>query len=107
MKEEVKTPDSEICCCTSRWRGYTIDELEQRRAINAVKCDLVKEQIAYVYKGLTASIGAGGDAPLGPRFGRIMSYVSYGMQFFKYARSIASLWRDFRSTFSTPAAPDA
>lgn len=102
MKEESKAMCQESCRSVVGWRGYTIDELEQRRAINAVKCDLVKEQIAFVYKGIAAPTGAeNGDSPIGLRLSRIMSYVSYGMQFFRYARSISSLWRDLRASFSS------
>ncbi len=104
MDEEVKKEQHPVCCHAARWRGYSIDELEQRRAINAVKCDLIKEQLSYAYKGMTSSFSlTGGNSLLGVRFDQVMAYTAYGVQFFKYAKNLVSLYRSIKSTFSSSA----
>lgn len=82
------------------WKGYTIDELEQRRAINAVKCDLIKEQLSISYKNMTASFVSSGTTEMTMNINRAMTYASYGIQIFRYARSFISLFKDFKSVFS-------
>lgn len=80
------------------WRGYTLDELEHRRAVNAVKCDLIKEQLNLATSMAFASAsGEGLQDVVGQRFNKAMSYLSYGVQFFKYARSLYSIIKSFRA----------
>lgn len=84
----------------SPWRGYSLDQLEQRRAINAVKSDLIKEQIMLAYAGMTSTVavgnatGADGNGGL-TWFDKIATYVSYGLKAARYARSIYSIYRSF------------
>ncbi len=79
---------------TREWRGYTIDELEQRRVVNKVKCDLVKEQFGLVYKSAQASLmSGGGGMPFEEQINKVMTYATYGMQIYRYAKDIFSLFR--------------
>lgn len=74
------------------WRGYTITELEHRQAINAVKCDLIKEQMSLAYSQAVNSFN-GESGKLGSQFSKALSYLSYGVQVFKYARTVYSIFK--------------
>ncbi|MDE6154690.1 MAG: hypothetical protein K2G21_11165 [Muribaculaceae bacterium] len=100
MNEDVKKEQKLVCCSYKKWRGYSIDELEQRRAINAVKCDLIKEQLSYAYKGMVSSFSlTGNNSILGMKSDQIMAYMAYGVQFFKYTKNLVALYRNIKSTF--------
>lgn len=76
------------------WRGYTIDELEQRRVVNKVKCDLVKEQVGLVYKSAQASLVSGGSGmPFEEQINKAVTYATYGVQIYRYAKDIFNLFR--------------
>lgn len=74
------------------WKGYTITQLEHRQAINAVKCDLIKEQMSLAYSQAMNSFG-GESGKLGPQFNKVLSYLSYGVQICKYARTVYSIFK--------------
>lgn len=76
------------------WCGYTIDELEQRRVVNKVKCDLVKEQFGLVYKSAQASLVSGGSGmPFEEQINKVVTYATYGAQIYRYAKDIFNLFR--------------
>ncbi|MBD5365955.1 MAG: hypothetical protein HDR82_02905 [Bacteroides sp.] len=77
-----------------KWRGYTIDELEQRRVVNQVKCDLVKEQFGLVYKSAQASLMSGGSGmPFEEQINKVVTYATYGVQIYRYAKDIFGLFK--------------
>lgn len=99
MKEIVKHDDMPECRDKHQWRGYTIDELERRRLVTSVKIDLVKEQIAIAYRGMTSPVRAEGGTNLGEQFNQMLTYASYGMQFVKAAKRLVALYRSIKSIF--------
>lgn len=83
-----------------KWNGYSIDELEHRRIVNSVKCDLIKEQLALAYKGMTGAYSASDTGRFNMRIDQLMTWGAYGLQFFGYARRFMSIYRNFKSAFS-------
>ena len=86
------------------WNGYSIDELEQRRVINSVKCDLIKEQLTLAFKGMTGAYSASGTERFNVKLDQLMTWGAYGLQFFGYARRFMSIYRNFKSAFSSSGA---
>ncbi|MDE6085875.1 MAG: hypothetical protein K2G40_05690 [Muribaculaceae bacterium] len=84
------------------WQGYSLDELEHRRVVNTVKCELLKEQMTMVY-GTTVNSLMGGngrenrESQLENGISRIISYATYGAQAYKYVKSIINLYKSFKS----------
>lgn len=83
-----------------KWNGYSIDELEHRRIVNSVKCDLIKEQLALAYKGMTGEYSVSGTGRFNLRLDQLMTWGAYGLQFLGYARRFMSIYRNFKSAFS-------
>lgn len=83
------------------WTGYSIDQLEQCRLVNAVKRDLIKEQLALVYRTTTAGLtgqGSGTNSDgIENGLSRFMTYAGYGMRAYKYIKSIMQLYRSFKN----------
>lgn len=85
-----------------KWKGYSLEQLENRRLINRVKCDLIKEQLAIVGRSATSRFSDGGGASaLGSSINQYMTYASYGVTFFKYARRLYSIYRTIRQSLGS------
>lgn len=84
------------------WQGYSLDELEHNRVVNAVKRELLKEQISIVY-GSTVNNLLGTknlkteETRIENGLSRFISYATYGAQAYKYVKSIINLYKSFRS----------
>lgn len=84
------------------WNGYSLDELEHNRVVNAVKQELIKEQMTMVY-GTTVNTLLGtnnrsaGEARLENGLSRFISYASYGATAYKYVKSLINLYKSFKS----------
>lgn len=91
----------------AEWRGYTLEELSHRRAINAVKQEMTIEQISQIYAGLISSGGVtessnsaetpGVLSKLESGLNQFMTYASYGAKALNIARSIMGIARQFRN----------
>lgn len=88
------------------WRGYSLEELAHRQAINAVKQQMTLEQLSTVYAhmasspgaALTADAGGGGLlSRLSDRLSKIMTYATYGAQALKVARQVRNIIAQFRN----------
>lgn len=73
------------------WKGYTLEEIVQRRHINQVKQGLVAEQLLMVYNG-TSSTGSQAHPGLLPRIKDIITYASYALRAYRIYRRLHSLF---------------
>ena len=101
IMNKLTKPEHGIASKHIEWKGYSLDELEQCRLVNAVKSELIKEQIAVVY-GTTASslMGNGRDDMAetgGDWWTKFVSYAGYGIRAYKYIRTITDLYHRFKS----------
>ena len=79
------------------WRGYTLEELAHRRAINAVKQELTREQLSLVYSRLSGNTGSGPvSKSVESGLSRFMTYATYGAKAFSIVRKISGIFRQFR-----------
>ncbi len=83
------------------WSGYTLDQLEQCRLVNAVKCELLKEQMNVFYSNtasmLTGQPSGAAQGPYGSIFSQFMNYAGYGLKAYKYIKGIVQLYRSFKN----------
>ncbi len=84
-----------------RWKGYNIDELERLHAVNTVRCGMIKKRLAVTYNGIMASFTFAGSENFHERFTKTVTWTSYGVQFYRYARTIISLYRKVKKTFGS------
>lgn len=102
--DEKENRFTTACCCRHDWNGYTIDELEQRRVINSVKCEFIKEQLTLACRNMTSSFSAsGGSDKFSLRLNQVITWGAYGLRLFRSARDMVSLFRNFKTAFVSDA----
>ncbi|MDE5607613.1 MAG: hypothetical protein K2I64_01620 [Muribaculaceae bacterium] len=91
---------------TAQWKGYTLEEMSQRRAINAIKQEMTVEQLSTVYtqlaSGKISSDGSSSASPdliarLNSRLSKVISFATYGARALKIARQVKDVVNQFRS----------
>lgn len=91
MKTEL-TPVAARC----QWRGYTIDEIKERRLVNQVKRDLLKEQMLLLYNSIAYRF-AGKDQPAeGTSTSGWVKWISMSVTAYRWGQSLASFFRKIR-----------
>jgi hypothetical protein len=83
---------------TNEWRGYTIDELRYRRALNQVKTEMARERIVAGASAFT-DFSANGLLPRNKFWGKLLSGFSmldYGIMAYQGAKRIVSIYRLFK-----------
>jgi hypothetical protein len=83
---------------TSKWRGYTIDELRYRRALNQVKTEIARERIVAGASTFT-NFSAKGMLPRHKFWGKVLSGFSmldYAVLAYQGARRIVGIYRLFK-----------
>lgn len=82
------------------WRGYTLDQLEQIRLVNAVKCDLLKEQLQVVYLNTSYALAGQSDTTAGIKYGsqlsNIINYAGYGYKAYRYIKGVFHILRNLK-----------
>lgn len=90
-------PHHDPASAAPRWNGYTIDDLRYRRAVNHVKIEMARQQLAAKVAGAT-SMRALGSLKGGRLLGRLMSGLSafdYALLAYQGARQAVRLYRLF------------
>ncbi len=88
------------------WRGYTLEQLSHRRAVNAIKQEMTMEQLAGAYSQLASGNVASGEPAAGnatladrlsSRLSKVITYATYGAQALKIVRQVKDVINQFRS----------
>lgn len=79
------------------WKGYTLEELNYRRAYNAARLEIQKQRIASNYRHLATNFNPTVKATglMGKILGSL-SVLDYGLMAFKLGKRILSITGRFR-----------
>lgn len=91
MKTELTTVPT-----PPQWRGYTIDEIRERRLVNQVKRDLLKEQMLLLYNSIAYRFAGKGQSEEGSSSSGWVKWISMSVTAYRWGQSLASLFRKFR-----------
>ncbi len=91
MEQESVTKNSDR---NLEWRGYSIEEMEQRLVVNKVKSEFIVGQMKFVYGSMQSSdLMQSGDVPFGNKISKFITYVTYGFQAYKYVKQVLEIFK--------------
>lgn len=86
------------------WKGYTLEELAQRRAINAIKQEMTLEQMTTVYSQIASGNVTGNavksddlTSRLSDGLSKIISLANYGSRALQIIRQVKDIVNQFRT----------
>ena len=96
MRSQITPPDPPVHFQQKAWKGYTIDELRYRQAINHLKMMVVSERLKNSADNARRHAGSFFGPTLLSRLLSRFSALEYSMIAFRTGRQIFQLYKKFK-----------